>query len=87
MLLNCPLYDDLRQAMVDNILMHYGHFNTLDELEKLAVILGSDNYNVIKTCAKTCRDILDRRRGFLYQWSINTYRCVLTCFFCIKCKI
>ena len=66
-LLNCPLYDDLRQAIVDNIFMHYDHFNTLDELEKLTVILGSDNYNVIKFCAKTSRDILDRRRGFLHQ--------------------
>ena len=34
--------------MVDNISMHYDHLNTLDELEKLTVILGSDNYNVIK---------------------------------------
>ena len=42
MLLKCPLYDDLRKEMVDNILMHYAHFNTLNEFEKLTVILGSD---------------------------------------------
>ena len=34
-LLNCPLYSDLRQNMSSNILRSYSNFSTLDEHAKL----------------------------------------------------
>lgn len=66
-LLYCPMHEDLRRTLFDNILLHNADFNNLNENDKLSVILGNEDYNVIKCCAKTCCDILDRRRNFLYH--------------------
>ena len=41
---------------------------------KLSIILGSDNINVIKSSAKICSDILDRRRQLIFkQHSTSTF--------------
>ena len=66
-LLKCPLYSDLRQNMFSDILRSYANFSTLDEQAKFKVILYSEHSDVIRICAKTCFDILDRRRTFLYR--------------------
>ena len=66
-LLKCPLYSDLRQNMFSDILRSYANFSTLDEQAKFKVILNSEHSDVIRICAKTCCDILDRRRTFLYR--------------------
>ena len=66
-LLHCPLYNDLRQVLFQCLTAHNTNFISLNEHEKLSVILGGEDNNVLKYCAKTCCDILDRRRNFLYH--------------------
>ena len=62
-LLVCPLYDDIRDNLFRKL--NYFNFQNSSNHDKLSVILGAiDN---IDLCAKTCKDILDRRRRFLYQ--------------------
>ena len=63
-LLPYPLYDDLREKLFRELQNHVDNFNGLPDDEKLSVILGCDNPNVIKISAKTCCDILYMRRGF-----------------------
>ena len=64
-LLHCPLYEDLQHEMFHEALQFYPQFNVLNDDEKI-VILFSD-VNLVKTVAKTCKSILDRRRRFLYK--------------------
>lgn len=64
-LLSCPLYDDLQQEMFCAISEFNPNFNMLNVDEKIVYMFSSNN--VIKTVAKTCKDILDRRRRFLYK--------------------
>ena len=52
--------------MFSDILRSYANFSTLDVQAKFKVILNSEHSDVIRICAKTCCDILDRRRTFLY---------------------
>ena len=66
-LLHCPLYNDLRQVLFQYLTSLNENFMCLTEHEKLSVILGGEDYNVVKYCAKTCCDILDRRRNYLYH--------------------
>lgn len=66
-LLSCSLYDDLREHLFINISTHVNNFYGLNNDDKVSVILGSDDINVIKISAKTCCDILNRRRGYLYR--------------------
>lgn len=61
-LLFCPLYDDIRDSCFNTL--NIDGFDNFSSQDKLSVILGG--VNNIRLCAKTCRDILDRRRRFLY---------------------
>lgn len=66
-LLTCSRYNDLREKIFSLISNHIPEFDSLELNGKLSVILGSDNEHVIRFSAKTCLDILDRRRAFLYK--------------------
>lgn len=66
-LIECPLYDDLRNELYEYINSVDENFNMLTNREKLSFVLGCQNVNVIYKCAKTCKFILDRRRRFLYR--------------------
>ena len=66
-LLHYPLYNDIRQVLFQCLTAHHAIFISLNEHKKRSVILGVEDYNALKYCAKTCCDILDRRRTFLYH--------------------
>ena len=66
-LLECPLYDDLRYRLFSVIAREILNFGSFSDDEKLSVILGSENIKVIRISAKTCHDILARRKAFLYN--------------------
>lgn len=66
-LLSCTMYDDLRDRLFCEIEKTFCHFRSLPDDDKLSVILGSNHRNVISISAKTCCDILYRRRAFLYK--------------------
>ena len=66
-LLTCSLYNDLRGGIFSIVSNHIAEFDLLDPSGKLSVILGTGNEHVIRFRAKTCLDILDRRRAFLYK--------------------
>ena len=60
----CPLYDDIRyeafQCAID-IIPGFGIFSSNIQLNMFLA-----NERLCRIAAKTCKDILDRRRNFLY---------------------
>ena len=64
-LLNCPLYEDLHHELFNRAFELNSEFYSLNDNEKLIFLFTTSN--MIKTVAKTCKDILDRRRRFLYE--------------------
>ena len=66
-LLECPLYDDLRYRLFSAISCEIINFGIFSDDEKLSVILGCDNIKIIRVSAKTCYEILIRRKAFLYN--------------------
>ena len=60
-------YDDLRYRLFSVIAREIRNFGSFSDDEKLSVILGSDNIKIIRMSAKTCHDILARRKAFLYN--------------------
>ena len=66
-LLTCSLYDDFREKLFAVISNNITEFDSLCLSEKLSVILSSNNEHIIRFSSKTCLDILERRRAFLYK--------------------
>ena len=66
-LLECPLYDDLRYRLFSAISCEILNFGIFSDDEKLSVILGCDNIKIFRVSAKTCIEILIRRKAFLYN--------------------
>ena len=64
-LLHCPLYEDLQYEMFYEASQVNPQFDLLNDDEKIVYLFSSTN--IIKIVAKTCKDILDRRRDFLYR--------------------
>ena len=64
-LLKCSLYEDLREIVYNEAFSINSSFYSLSEEGKITFMFTS-NY-MIKIVAKTCKDILDRRRSFLYK--------------------
>ena len=60
-LLAYPLYEDLRQVMENNLRSEFSNYDSLSNEDKISVILGSGNINVLRNSAKICSNILDRR--------------------------
>ena len=52
-LLACPLYEDLRQVMENNLRSEFSIYDSLSNEEKISVILGSGNTNVLRNSAKS----------------------------------
>ena len=63
-ILSCPLYDDFRKKIFDEATHFNSDFMSFDDKQKL-VFLFTDN-NMIRSCAKACNLILNRRRNVLY---------------------
>ncbi len=61
-LLECILYQDIRDSLFVLLSNHIVNFNTLSDKDKLCHILSGDI--CLKECAKTCHKILQRRRAF-----------------------
>ena len=66
--LTCSLYNNLRGELFSVISNHIPEFDSLDPSGKLSVLLSLGNEHVIRFSAKTCLDIHDRRRAFLYNY-------------------
>ena len=60
-----PLYEDLQYEMFSEASHVNQQFNILNDDEKIAFLFSSAN--MVKTVAKTCKGILDRRKRFLYH--------------------
>ena len=57
----------LRYRLFSVIACEILNFCSFSDDEKLSVILGGDNIKVIRISAKTCHEILTRRKTFLYN--------------------
>ena len=61
-LLYCPLYEDLRQVLFYKANEICDEFYTFTDEQKLIFIL-----NLVRTSAKTCHQILEKRSFYLYK--------------------
>ena len=59
----CPLYEDIRQSLFQNISSHVPGFMNLSDLDKTCFLLCDIRH--IRTIAKALCDILERRRSIL----------------------
>ena len=66
-LINCPLYEDLRYRLFEAFNREFPDFDNLTNDQKMSVILGCVNTELIRLGGKTCYEILMRRWTFLYQ--------------------
>ena len=63
-LLYCGLYNDLRYELFNFLIPIYPNFNYLSNDEKLSVILADGK--VARKSARTCYEILRKRKSFIY---------------------
>ena len=47
--------------MENNLRSEFSNYVSLSNEDKISVILGSGNINILRNTAKICSDILDRR--------------------------
>ena len=66
-LLKCPVYKDLREVMFRVLSEEFPDLMNMNDQELLSSILNCKINKSIRTCAKTCFDILRTRRGILYN--------------------
>ena len=66
-LLNCPLYHDLRANMFLLLVEEFPDIERSTDRDKLVSILNCKLNKSIRTCAKTCFEILRKRRDLLYK--------------------
>ena len=59
-LFHCPLYHDIRQDMVTQMNILVDNVDELSEGEKLGLVLSHER--MVRNVARTCANILDRRR-------------------------
>jgi ssDNA-specific exonuclease RecJ len=67
-LLDCPLYADLRESLFNEVKRSSVHFNSLSDEDKFIYLFKSNE--CYDTVAKTSFNILSRRNSFLYSWLI-----------------
>lgn len=60
---DCPLYNDLRISLLNTILSIEPNFYDMQDIDKLKLVFS--NHSLIRICAKTCNDILNRRQFYL----------------------
>ena len=61
-LLNCILFQDIRDSLFVSLSSQFVDFNTLSDKDKLCLILSGDGCLI--ECAKACHEILQRRRVY-----------------------
>ena len=66
-LLLCPVYNDLRETLFTTLVHEFPDINGRTDRERLCVIFDCKQNRSIRTCAKTCFDILKLRRKSLYS--------------------
>ena len=66
-LMDCPLYQDLREILFSKITKYIPDFLSMTNQEKLICIFSSYIIPVIRISAKICNDILNTRRSLLYK--------------------
>ena len=64
-LLDCRVYNDLRTALLDKALYFVPGFTDLSNLEKFKILLS--DHRLIRFCAKTSFNIIQRRYSLLYK--------------------
>lgn len=64
-LTECPLYQDLRDTLYIKASDIQESFNTFSNIDKLCFIMS--NKDMVKISAKTCNDILSRRRNLIFN--------------------
>ena len=66
-LLNCPVYQPLRESLFAMLCFEFPNIMTSTDDEKLSAVLSCQNFQCIRYCAKNCSDILRMRRNILYK--------------------
>ncbi len=61
----CSLYNDIRDYLFFNVRNSVPQFDTHTRTEQFCILFG--NENIVKYVAKTCHEILCRRKRFLYS--------------------
>ena len=64
-LLHCPLYEDLQHEIYSQAFKLEKELYSFNDDKKR--VFSFTSHNIIKTVAKACKDILDRRRRVLYK--------------------
>ena len=70
-LLDCPLYTDLRERLFKEVKRSNVHFIILSDDDKFIYLFKSTE--CYDTVDKTCFNILSRRNSFLYSWWIVNF--------------
>ena len=65
-LIECPLYNEIRSLLFSKLQMHYRNFYDFSKKEQMKCILACEDDVLVKECAKACHDILSLRRTQLY---------------------
>ena len=65
-LIECPLYNEIRSLLFSKLQMHYRNFYVFSKKEQMKCILACEDDVLVKECAKACHDILSLRRTQLY---------------------
>ncbi|MES9883757.1 MAG: hypothetical protein ABW185_23135, partial [Sedimenticola sp.] len=64
-LMSCPLYEDLREELFAHARVNVPNFDSFNQQDQFCIFFK--NEDIIKYSAKTCHNILSRRRRFLYN--------------------
>ena len=64
-ILNCSLYEDLRNVLFSKASLVLPNFNDLNHTEKMSFLFS--NTDMIRLCAKTCFKILQKRNAAFYK--------------------
>jgi len=64
-ILICPLYNDLREVLFNNAVLICPSFKDFNLSDKMAFLFS--NILIMKSCAKTCLKILEKRRDIVYR--------------------
>lgn len=62
---SCHIYNDLRDQLYKRAREHSQNFDSFSNIQKMCFILSSDQ--CVRVTAKTCWEILKRRRNLLYN--------------------
>ena len=66
-LLECPLYNDIRLKYLEQLQERSISLTGLNNEEKIKFITSSDKFDIIRLSAKICFDVLRLKSQLLYQ--------------------